>query len=295
LIGITVLSFCPSPAMSSSSSSDGSSSSSKDNLPVESKKRKLESSNSEDDDDDDSESRDKESEDSSESDKKKKKKKEAKDKKKKKDKKVKKGKKDKKAKKEKKGKKDRKVKDKKAKKQKKQEKANREAVSGQFGKYGVIKAEDFYNKKAEFLAWAMEVKKSDTNVMGQMEMKNLFKEYIEDYNTATMPSKKYYNLQAWDTMMAKKRSAKKRGDDMTEAHKSALASFDDEKARKEEIKHLQAKKQEEMITTEVRKMKANKEKVSDMQTQARLRTQIDMLLKAGLKKDAEKLQAKLSG
>merc|ERR1712060_408141 len=87
-----------------------------------------------------------------------------------------------------------------------------------------------------------EGKNAKIDHLGQMEMKNLFKEYIEDYNTATMPSKKYYNLQAWDNLMAKKRHKKNVGDEMSDAQKAALASFDDEKARREELKHLQAKK-----------------------------------------------------
>merc|ERR1712194_64045 len=125
---------------------------------------------------------------SSEEDKKKKKKDKKKDKKKKKDSKKKK-KKDKK--KDKKGKKDKKKK--KGKKEKKTD-SHRDSCSNQFGKYGVIKSEDFFNKKPEFLAWASEVKKENTDEMGQMKMRELFKEFIEDYNTATMPQKKYYNL-----------------------------------------------------------------------------------------------------
>merc|ERR1711959_87962 len=86
------------------------------------------------------------------------------------------------------------------------------ASSNQFGKFGVIKNEDFFNKKPEFLLWAMEVRKENTDQMGQMQMRDLFKEFVEDYNTATMPSKKYYNLQAWDSEMSVKRQKKHRGD-----------------------------------------------------------------------------------
>merc|ERR1739848_875363 len=118
----------------------------------------------------------------SESEEDKKKKKAKKKKKEKKDKKKKKGKKDKKDKK--KGKKD-----KKAKKGKKKKPKNMGAASNQFGKYGVIKVEDFFNKKPEFLLWAMDFKKMNTDDMGQVQMRDLFKEYVEDYNTATMPSK----------------------------------------------------------------------------------------------------------
>ena len=32
---------------------------------------------------------------------------------------------------------------------------------------------------------------------GQRDLKEHFDSFCEDYNTATMPSKKYYNIQAW--------------------------------------------------------------------------------------------------
>mmetsp|Transcript_84638 Transcript_84638/g.274188 ORF Transcript_84638/g.274188 Transcript_84638/m.274188 type:complete len:311 (-) Transcript_84638:50-982(-) len=184
-------------------------------------------------------------------------------------------------------------KSKKSKKAKKLKKANRDAVSNQFGKYGIIKAEDFFNKKPEFLLWALEVKKENTDAMGQMQMKDLFKEYIEDYNTATMPSKKYYNLQVWDQLQTSKRSKKIRGDDMSDAQKAALASFDDERARREEIKHLQAKKQEMQITDEVRRMRQDKTKVEEMKHQDRLRTQMDILNKSGHAREAGKIAERL--
>merc|ERR1711957_1114281 len=186
-------------------------------------------------------------------------------------------KKDKKKDKKKKDKKGKKGKDKKSKKAdkkgaKKKNKANRDCVSTQFGKFGVIKPEDFYNKKPEFLCWAIEVRKENTDVMCQMDMKNLFKEYIEDYNTATMPTKKYYNLQTWDTLLSKKRQANNRGKEMSDAAKGSMVSFDDEKARREEIKHIQAKKQEDQITNEVRRMRTDKTKVSEMKSQTMLKT-----------------------
>merc|ERR1719361_2579203 len=139
-----------------------------------------------------------------------------------------------------------------------------------------------YSLKRSFIRiWPMEVKKENTDAMGQMRMKDLFKEYVEDYNTATMPSKKYYNLQSWDQLQTSKRSKKIRGEDMTDAQKAALASFDDERARREEIKHLQAKKQEMQITDEVRRMRSNKDKVEEMKHQERLRVQMTMLNRSG--------------
>merc|ERR1712054_311812 len=146
-------------------------------------------------------------------------------------------------------------------------KKNASSVTHQFGKFGIIKAEDFFNKKPEFMAWAMEVKKSNTDMLGQMQMKDLFKEYVEDYNTATMPSEKYYDLTAWDSKMAAKRQKKKRGDEMTDAQRASLASFDDESARKEEQKANEAKKQEKALQEQLERLRADKSKVANMRKQ----------------------------
>jgi hypothetical protein len=254
--------------MSSSSSSSSSSDDAEDKKDKED--AEVIGSGSGSDSDSDSDSDDKKNK-----DKKKKKEEKTDSKKKKKKDKKKKGKKDKKGKK--KGKKEKKAKGKK--------KKNVGASSNQFGKFGVIKVEDFFNKKPEFLAWAMEVKKENTDSMGQMQMRDLFKEYVEDYNTATMPSKKYYNLHDWDQAMANKRHKKNKGDEMTEAQRASLASFDDETARYEEMKHLQAKKRDQQINDEVRRLRSNKDKVADMREQDAMRTHRDHLNKGGIFKE----------
>lgn len=38
-------------------------------------------------------------------------------------------------------------------------------------------------KRSEFILWALEVKKVDVESLGRLEEKELFKDYIEDYNT----------------------------------------------------------------------------------------------------------------
>merc|ERR1740138_680278 len=187
----------------SSSSSDSDSDEEKDD-PKKKGKKDAEAEVVVSDDDSDSES----DEDSSSSEDKKKKKKDKKDKK---------GK----------SKKDKKKKKLKETIKKKKQLGELGSCSNQCGKYGILKAEDFFAKKAEFLVWAMEVKKANTDAMGQMQQKDLFKEYMEDYNTATMPSQKYYNLQAWDTKQSYKRQKRAKNDEMSETGKAALASFDD--------------------------------------------------------------------
>ena len=44
----------------------------------------------------------------------------------------------------------------------------------------------------------MEVKGLDIESMPKFEEKNLTRDYIEDFNTSTLPHEKYYNLEVWE-------------------------------------------------------------------------------------------------
>ena len=54
-----------------------------------------------------------------------------------------------------------------------------------------------YEKQEEFYAWLSEVKGVPMDQCGQRELKEHFSTYCEDYNTATFPDEKYYNLRTW--------------------------------------------------------------------------------------------------
>lgn len=58
-----------------------------------------------------------------------------------------------------------------------------------FGKYGYIREADMHAKQNEFVVWATEVKGANVELMGRAEEKELFREYMEDYNTGTLPHK----------------------------------------------------------------------------------------------------------
>lgn len=77
-----------------------------------------------------------------------------------------------------------------------------------FGKYGVLKEADYDAKHGDFLVWAMEVAKVDPEALPKHEERELFKTYVEDYNTATLPHKKYYDVAAYEAKQRVK-SAKK--------------------------------------------------------------------------------------
>ncbi|KAH7512526.1 hypothetical protein FEM48_Zijuj12G0099900 [Ziziphus jujuba var. spinosa] len=71
------------------------------------------------------------------------------------------------------------------------------AVTNSWGKYGIIRETDMWTKRPEFTAWLAEVKQVNLESLPNWEEKQMFKEFMEDHNTATFPSKKYYNLDAY--------------------------------------------------------------------------------------------------
>lgn len=63
---------------------------------------------------------------------------------------------------------------------------------------------DMFLKREEFIAWLMEVKGIDLESTGHQEERKLFEEFAEDYNTVTLPSKKFYNIKKWEAKQEKK-------------------------------------------------------------------------------------------
>lgn len=56
----------------------------------------------------------------------------------------------------------------------------------EFGKHGYIREGDMHLKEGEFRLWAGEVKGANVELLGRAEERELFKEYMEDYNTGTL-------------------------------------------------------------------------------------------------------------
>ncbi|KAJ1976096.1 hypothetical protein H4R35_002854 [Dimargaris xerosporica] len=72
------------------------------------------------------------------------------------------------------------------------------AINQQYGKYGVLYETDIYTKEEEFNLWLYEVKKLRPEEMSNPDSKRHFREFMEDYNTVTLPHEKYYNLRQWE-------------------------------------------------------------------------------------------------
>ncbi|KAJ3159062.1 hypothetical protein HDU86_001961 [Geranomyces michiganensis] len=86
---------------------------------------------------------------------------------------------------------------KKDKKEKRDKKKKKKPAAAQYGAYGVIAASDMYRKDAEFRTWLVEVQNISPESLSNFKMKEIFMDYMEAYNTATLPVK-YYDLDKWE-------------------------------------------------------------------------------------------------
>lgn len=62
--------------------------------------------------------------------------------------------------------------------------------------------------------WASETQRLDLEVLPKLEEKELFRTFCEDYNTATLPHRKYYSLQEYEERKAAAKASKKRMSDV---------------------------------------------------------------------------------
>ncbi|KAF8515317.1 hypothetical protein BU17DRAFT_76838 [Hysterangium stoloniferum] len=92
-------------------------------------------------------------------------------------------------------------------KERKREKKERKkkksgTVTAQWGKYGIINESDIYTKEAEFRSWLVEECKTNPEIMSKEQTKKQFARFVEDYNTATLPHEKFYNMQRYEARMS---------------------------------------------------------------------------------------------
>nr|GAT51527.1 predicted protein [Mycena chlorophos] len=85
---------------------------------------------------------------------------------------------------------------KKAKKDKKKSKAVAE-----WGKYGVITEADMFTKSQEFHTWLVEERKVNPETISKDQQRKEFARFMEDFNTATLPDRKYYDMESYNRRM----------------------------------------------------------------------------------------------
>ncbi|KAI8816146.1 uncharacterized protein EV422DRAFT_546935 [Fimicolochytrium jonesii] len=92
-----------------------------------------------------------------------------------------------------------------------------------------------YRKEAEFRTWLVEVKNSSPEVLDNRTMKAIFAEYMEEYNTASLPAK-YYDLDKWEREQSIRLRAEAGGMD----HEPEFNILNDEERLKQHSKALRS-------------------------------------------------------
>eukprot|EP01023_Acetabularia_acetabulum_P026339 TRINITY_DN2505_c0_g1_i5.p1 TRINITY_DN2505_c0_g1~~TRINITY_DN2505_c0_g1_i5.p1 ORF type:complete len:442 (+),score=131.62 TRINITY_DN2505_c0_g1_i5:2317-3642(+) len=177
-----------------------------------------------------------------------------------------------------------------------EDEAHEDAV--EFGKYGIIRETDIFSKKSEFTLWALEEKNTDVESMPKFEEKELFREYMEDYNTGTLPHKKYYDLELYERNLHDMRS-KEGGSGSAAAAGSGQGAderekmlFNDEEERRREKLMERAIQKQERLREAYNELKYT-DKARDMREQQMLRMQMSLAYRTGDMNKAQKLAERL--
>lgn len=175
----------------------------------------------------------------------------------------------------------------KEKEKKKKEKGKKGAVTNSWGKYGIIRETDMWNKRPEFTAWLAEVKQVNLETLPNWEEKQMFKQFMEDHNTATFPSKKYYNLDAYYQHKMEK--------ELKKGFKKVMASertvFNDEEQRRQEL--MQEREKQKEAEVEALKCSMQSGMAQAMKEQAQLREEMAYQYKLGNFEAAAAIQRRL--
>ncbi|CAI9787736.1 unnamed protein product [Fraxinus pennsylvanica] len=172
-------------------------------------------------------------------------------------------------------------------KKKEKEKGKKGAVTNSWGKYGIIRETDMWNKRPEFTAWLAEVKQVNLESLPNWEEKQMFKQFMEDHNTATFPSKKYYDLDAYYRHKLEKeikRGVKKLPD-------KERTVFNDEEQRRLELMRERERQKEEQVEALKREMQSGMAQA--MKEQARLKEEMAYQYKLGNFEAAAAIQRRL--
>lgn len=140
-----------------------------------------------------------------------------------------------------------------------------------YGKYGILVESDIFNKQQEFYLWLQEVKKVNPEVFPRSEMKKMFETFAEDYNTVTLPHKKFYDLEKWEAKQRKKGRLKA----LKKAQKQQVSIENDE------LRH-------KSLHSGPTRPGMSKADLLEMQRVMRERQQEDYKKKAGMKLDETK-------
>ena len=142
--------------------------------------------------------------------------------------------------------------------------------------------------------------KQQPGIMGQgrVEVMKAFKDFMEDYNTATMPHEKYYHYEKWET---KDYQLKKLAEVQGGVHSSSKANeegvynaADDERNRKAELKRKKDEQEKKEFSQTIALMSMDKERQERMKSQQKLQTELHLAYKSGDTKTQARIERLLA-
>ena len=147
-----------------------------------------------------------------------------------------------------------------------------------YGNFGILKEADLHgDKRMEFIMWTKEVKKVEVETLAKWEEKKLFGEFMDLYNTATLESEKYYDLDAWHYKQAREKAS-------TGVEPEEKTVFNDEEERKREMIKERNSMKNKKIEAAKRDLLAGK--LTMMREQERLRAEQQIAYRTGNHKKA---------
>ena len=121
-----------------------------------------------------------------------------------------------------------------------------------------------------------------------------FKGFIEDYNTATMPHKKYYNYEMWEMLEYQRRkqeqasSSQKDGDDYMQSR-----FMNDEEAHRLDRKRLKDEEERKAFNKVKERLAQDKDTLDSMKRQSDIKLEMQLAFKRGDTEHLKKLERSL--
>ena len=145
-----------------------------------------------------------------------------------------------------------------------------------------MRESDFHAKQQSFEVWMREVKQVSNFNGPKWEAMEMFKEYMEDYNTATMSHEKYYDVEKWEMTEARRKQTK------SMKKQRHLVSTSLEKQHRQQL--IEEKERAEQKDFQLIMQTMDREKIKAMREQDALRTQMQIHYRSGNVEEARKIE-----
>ena len=115
------------------------------------------------------------------------------------------------------------------------------------------------------------------------EALDLFHEYMEDYNTATLPHKKYYDIEQYEMKQYQKQQLKQ---SHSQHHRAHLKTEEDALQRQRQAEREQQDRKDFQLVLQT----MDKDKIEAMRHQEQVRAEMQLQYKAGNVAEARRLE-----